>query len=610
MWYNGKVNVTTKGAVFMSGKPERRISAAESVGEMVCHTCELALRSVLTLARSAAASVRRSSAPLGRDALNFAKNTAGAPLRVIKTGKESISENCSRFRRRSKIFGIRKAAVMQWREHRLAVKRKGSPLASAVDILFPAASVCFLVACVNNVMATDYGVAVEYDGTQVGVVSGEEVLGEAQCVVADRVKYYDVESDYYVTAALTITPLTSEAAVIDEAALAENMEGIISEKYEEKPPAPEAVPEEEIIDFEGKTKAYAVRVDGELIGAVESYDQIENVLENIKKPYDSGEYQEICFDKDVEYDLEEYVDENSIVSESVILRTLTGVESAPEYYEVQPGDNLWNIAEDKGMTLDELSSCYATYNGKVINDLEHEVLRVGTLIQLESEVPYLQVECKKEQTFRKEIPYESITIEDPTLPVGQVVVDTEGQNGEQRSRALVTYREGTAVRKRTLETITVNEPVSEIIRVGTGTGEGQINYSAPEFITEGGTGDYFWPVDGGYISAHQGDGRGHKGIDIAAPYGTPIYAAEAGTIIDAGTGWNGGYGNCIIIEHEDGNVSVYAHQAELAAEYGDTVEKGQLIGYVGSTGDSTGNHLHFEIRKDGKYYDPELYVAQ
>ena len=115
---------------------------------------------------------------------------------------------------------------------------------------------------------------------------------------------------------------------------------------------------------------------------------------------------------------------------------------------------------------------------------------------------------------------------------------------------------------------------------------------------------------GGYISSHQGDGRNHKGIDIAAPYGTPIYAAASGTVTDAGTGWNGGYGNCIVIENDDGNVTVYAHQAELAAEVGDYIEAGQLIGYVGSTGDSTGNHLHFEIRKDGKYLDPENFVAQ
>ncbi|MDD6990986.1 MAG: peptidoglycan DD-metalloendopeptidase family protein [Oscillospiraceae bacterium] len=596
----------------MEEKRNNKASLIECVGEQVCRTAGLTAEYAAHILNSAVSAVKHSSAPFGQDVSAFLRELVKIPVTFIKTKKENVSEVCSRFKRRSKIFGVRKAAAMQWKEHRLAVRRKGSAFASVMDILFPTASVCLLVFCVNTVMSRDYGVAVEYDGAQVGVVSGEEVLGEAQCVVADRVKYYDIEGDYYVTAALAITPLTSNDSVIDEAALAENMEGRISEKYDEKPASiGEEVPAEEVPEFDnGKIKAYAVRVDGEFIGAVESYDQIENVLDTIKAPYDSGEYEEICFDKDVEYDLEEYVDENQIVSESSILQTLTGVESAPEYYEVQPGDNLWNIAESKGMTLDELSSCYATYNGQVVEDLEHQVLRVGTLIQIESEVPYLQVECKKEVTFRKDIPYESITIEDSSLPTGQVVIDTEGHNGEQRSRALVTYREGTAVRKRTLETVIVNEPVSEIIRVGTGTGEDVINYSAPEFITEGGSGDYFWPVDGGYISAHQGDGRGHKGIDIAAPYGTPIYAAASGTVIDAGTGWNGGYGNCIIIQNDDGNVTVYAHQAELVAEYGDIIEKGQLIGYVGSTGDSSGNHLHFEVRKDGKYYDPELYVSQ
>lgn len=597
----------------MTEKRTYKASLVECVGEQVCRTAGLTAEYAVRILNNAVSAVKHSSAPFGRDVSAFLRETAKIPVTFIKAKKENVSEVCSRFKRRSKIFGIRKAAAMQWKEHRLAVRRKDSAFAPLTELIFPAASVCFLAFCVNSVMSRDYGVAVEYDGAQVGVVSGEEVLGEAQCVVADRVKYYDTDGDYYVTAALAITPLTSNDSVIDEAALAENMEGRMSEKYEEKPVVSEEdIPEEEAPEFDnGKKKAYAVRVDGELIGAVESYEQIENVLENIKEPYDSGEYQEICFDKDVEYDLEEYVDEDQIVSEGSILKTLTGVESAPEYYEVQPGDNLWNIAESKGMTLDELSSCYATYNGQVVEDLENQVLRVGTLIQIESEVPYLQVECKKEVTFRKDIPYESITIEDASLPSGQVVIDTEGQNGEQRSRALVTYREGTAVRKRTLETITVTEPVSEIIRIGTGTaGEGVIDYSAPEFITEGGTGDYFWPVDGGYISAHQGDGRGHKGIDIAAPYGTPIYAAASGTVIDAGTGWNGGYGNCVIVENDDGNVTVYAHQAELAVEYGDVIEKGQLIGYVGSTGDSTGNHLHFEVRKDGKYYDPELYVSQ
>ena len=500
---------------------------------------------------------------------------------------------------------------MQFRESRLAAKRKGGSAKAFLNIAFPAASIALLVFCVNTVMSTDYGVSVEYDGAEVGVVSGEEVLGEAQCVVADRVKYYDTDGDVYVTATLSIKPLASADTVIDQNTLAAKMEDRISMKYDEKQPEESEPETEEAIPeaIEGKVKAYAVRVDGQVIGAVEDYSSIEEALNEIKQPYDSGEYSEINFDKDIEYDLEEYVDPVELVDPEDVISTLTGNEAAPEYYEVQPGDNLWKIADAKGMTLAELSSCYATYNGQVIDDLENSILRVGTLIKIESEVPYLQVECNKKQTFRSTITHETITIEDPELPEGQTIVETEGRDGEKLSRKLVTYRDDTVIRKKTIDTIIVEQPVSEIIRIGTAKAS-DIPYDAPEFITASGSGEYIWPVDGGYISSHQGDGRNHKGIDIAAPYGTPIYAAASGTVTDAGTGWNGGYGNCIVIENDDGNVTVYAHQAELAAEVGDYIEAGQLIGYVGSTGDSTGNHLHFEIRKDGKYLDPENFVAQ
>lgn len=597
----------------MTGMRSELAAFIESAGAHVCRSAELTVKGIAGVIGAAVSRIKRSLAPVAGDTSKFLKSKAKKSALFIISFRENTAESVASFKRRVKIFGVKRAAVMQWRERRLAAKRKGIGAGTVFNVMFPAASVMALVMTVNSVMSTDYGVAVEYDGEEIGVVSGEDVLSEAQCVVADRIKYYDTDGDYYVTAALTIKPLSLNENVMDETTLAEKIEDKISMKYDEKPLdelMPSQAQEEESEQLGDKVKAYAVRVNGELIGAVEDYSEIENALEAIKEPYDNGEYTEIGFDKDVEYDLEEYFEPDQIVSENVILETLTGYEDAPEYYEVQPGDNLWKIAESKDMTLKELAGCYATYNGAVIEDIEHSVLKVGTLIQLDSEVPYLQVECRKEVTIRNELEYETITIEDVNLPVGEVVVDVEGENGEKRSRAIVTYREGTAVRKKTLDSVIYREPVSEIVRVGIGVRG--INYDVPEFISDGGTGNYFWPVDGGYISSHQGDGRGHKGIDIAAPYGTPIYAAAGGTVIDASSGgaWNGGYGNSIVIENEDGNVTVYAHQSEIAAEVGDVIEQGQLIGYVGNTGDSNGNHLHFEIRQDGKYYDPELFVVQ
>lgn len=93
----------------------------------------------------------------------------------------------------------------------------------------------------------------------------------------------------------------------------------------------------------------------------------------------------------------------------------------------------------------------------------------------------------------------------------------------------------------------------------------------------------------------------HQGIDIGAPTGTPIYAAAGGQVIFSG--WMGGYGNLILIDHLDGRVTAYAHQSRLAVG-GGSVSRGQLIGYVGSTGDSTGPHLHFEVRVNGRAVDP------
>jgi murein DD-endopeptidase MepM/ murein hydrolase activator NlpD len=99
----------------------------------------------------------------------------------------------------------------------------------------------------------------------------------------------------------------------------------------------------------------------------------------------------------------------------------------------------------------------------------------------------------------------------------------------------------------------------------------------------------------------------HKGIDVAAPTGTKVYAAGSGKVLKI-TSSEDGYGNCIIIEHGFGFVSRYAHLSGFKIKEGDEVKKGDLIGLVGSTGRSTGPHLHYEIEKDGEKIDPKKYI--
>lgn len=111
-----------------------------------------------------------------------------------------------------------------------------------------------------------------------------------------------------------------------------------------------------------------------------------------------------------------------------------------------------------------------------------------------------------------------------------------------------------------------------------------------------------------YISSYYGmrNGKMHTGVDFAASAGTHIYAWKSGTVTFVG--WSGGYGNFIIVDHGDGTVSRYAHCSGYAVSQGQTVTKGQTIGYVGTTGNSTGNHLHFEIKVNGNFVNPLNYL--
>ena len=120
-------------------------------------------------------------------------------------------------------------------------------------------------------------------------------------------------------------------------------------------------------------------------------------------------------------------------------------------------------------------------------------------------------------------------------------------------------------------------------------------------------GALLWPTSGVLTSTFGWRwGAMHQGIDIGAGTGTPIYASESGTVFYSG--WMGGYGNLILIDHGDGRVTAYAHQSRLAVS-GGRVGRGQVIGYVGSTGDSTGPHLHFEVRVNGVAVNPMQYLS-
>ncbi len=128
-----------------------------------------------------------------------------------------------------------------------------------------------------------------------------------------------------------------------------------------------------------------------------------------------------------------------------------------------------------------------------------------------------------------------------------------------------------------------------------------------------GSGQMIWPVNGVITSpfgyrTHPIFGRQilHSGIDIGVDEGTPVHAADGGVVVEAG--WISGYGYCVIIDHGNGTSSLYGHNSSLAVSSGQAVSQGQVIAYAGSTGNSTGPHVHFEVRVGGEPVDPSAYL--
>ena len=609
---NALTEKQTENAADLNEKKINFESVMVNIGSLVTYLCSAAVKRTVLFLGSAAVKAKNKIVP-------FAEKTVDICGEKIKRfGKscarfgENVSALNAKFAERMAEVGFGKALMLQLSDFGAAVKNNKNFTKTVVNYTFPVVCAAFLVCVVADKASADYGVTVEYNGQEIGVVSEASVIDEAQQVVADRATYYDSESETYITAMLSLKPLGAQDEVIDEQMLADAIQEQIDTQAaaEETVSADEEASEEQVYvnvieeNNAQKERAYVVSIDGEVVGAVTDNSGISEYLESKKEEYMTEGVVEVSFDKDVEYTYENYVDPSEIVDQQEIIDKLDSIVNEPVYYEVEQGDNPWNVATANDMSVDELQNCFATFDGEEIDDIT-SYFPVGAVIQLSEEVPYLQVMTTREVEYTETIDYEIIKTEDPDMYKGDTEIDVAGVEGEKLVKALVTYKGDVAVSTEVISETVISEPVTSYRRVGTR------ETITPVSTGSGGSGEYFWPVDGGYISAYQGDGRGHKGIDIAAPYGTPIYAAESGTITEAATGWNGGYGTCVRISHDDGNITVYAHMSSIASvSYGDYVVKGQLIGYVGSTGDSTGNHLHFEVRSYGSYANPINYVSQ
>ena len=206
-----------------------------------------------------------------------------------------------------------------------------------------------------------------------------------------------------------------------------------------------------------------------------------------------------------------------------------------------------------------------------------------------------QIKTVVRQVRLVDIPYGTVYTDSPEYLLGQTVTAQEGALGVQEVTEDITFIEGSVADITVVDSQTVQEPVDELILRGTGL--------KPGLVAQVEGGSFIWPVPD-FRGVSRWMDSGHLGADIYALYGTPIYASAGGTVLVAG--WHNSpysYGNYVKIDHGNGYTTLYGHMSSYVVSAGDVVEQGQLIGYVGDTGYSFGNHCHFEMAYNGVRFD-------
>lgn len=334
--------------------------------------------------------------------------------------------------------------------------------------------------------------------------------------------------------------------------------------------------------------ACCIVIDGETKLAVKDKADAEKAIEDYKKSCTGGDGEiiSITVKENVEY-INCKVVYTTVLSIEDAVKTLHGTMSKEGLYTVIEGDTLWSIGIENNMPTDYLME---------LNGLKSEFLNIGDVLRVTHPVPMLTVTVEKRINYTEYIPYETEQKYDSSLTKGTNKTVQKGQNGENYITAVVTLVNLQETDRVIEKNEHICDPVTEIIRIGT----------KPKPKTAA-TGRFGRPINGGYVSSAFGNrSRGyHTGIDYALSYGSPIYASDGGTVTYSG--WSGGYGYMIKINHGNGYETLYAHCSRLNVSSGKKVAKGQVIAYVGSTGNSTGPHLHFEIRKNGSYMNPANY---
>lgn len=462
---------------------------------------------------------------------------------------------------------------------------------------------------------------VTLDGKQIGAVNSPEVAKEALLAVRGRISaeagglvYMDPE--LVVEAKDAVFSTRMEADQIEDA-----MYSVLADSY---------------MTF-NKQNAYTVRINDYTV-TLASKDEVVELIDAAKATYDAGNEFQVRMvsddtTNDVQYGVEivkagignnnavkvtsnidgttsvevaedavledgllaiDFAEKISVVPTSVTSDKISTVADAlaeitketeeKTIYEVKAGDCLSKIASMYDLTTTDLIRLNEGLS-------ETSLIGIGDQITVTVPTPELSVLVSEEITYEEAYSAPIQYVDDDTMYTGDYKTIQAGSEGYHEVVAVVTSKNGVECNREIISETLMTEAVPQIVKRGT--------LTPPTFIR---------PISGGILSSGFGTrwGRLHAGIDLATPVGTAVKASASGTVIRAG--WYGDYGYCVDIQHSNGVMTRYAHLSQVLVSVGQYVTQSQRVALSGNTGNSTGPHVHFEIRLGTTPVNPFNYI--
>lgn len=511
-------------------------------------------------------------------------STLSAPVRDVKRRYRKLLGQLDSEKRYGTDWRV--ASVygrMAW----FAIKKLWQLIRILFNYVAPVAACIFLFSTVQQQMNQTYALKVTYDGEEIGYISDESVYNQANQEMLAR-----MVGEEFFTSKQVRPKYELVTASADELLRVDELTNLLIQSSGSDLQQANGLYIESTVD--GRTQM-------RLMGAVEDGNGLLRYLNSVLEEYRTPEMSEdakISFVKKLALKPGLYP-QTMIRSVQEMSDELDGVEKNELRYTVVSGDTPLRIATKTGISFEEL---------KRMNPGVEENLQPGDTLLVSQSVARMSVKVAVTEKVEEELDFTIRQETVPTMDIGWTNLKQKGEKGIVEVVSEVVMIDGVEVSRTELNKTKLKDPKEEILQVG---GNRPLTVVPKTSAGSLPSGTFAWPTIAGTVSCHFLGYYGHTGTDIMWPgcYGYPILASADGVVVVAK--WNGGaYGNYVIIEHGGGVRTLYAHASRLDVQVGDQVKQGQQIAAIGSTGRSTGPHVHFEVIINGTPVNAMNYLAR